>query len=175
MDIKKVNETSPNYQIARDKALEIWEKLRLSPPVQAVDVAQHYGLNVRYCEFKEEYNNISGFIEGSTIFINVEESPQRQNFTIAHELGHYLLGHLENPNYDALYRGPITEQNEKYLEQEANCFAANLLVPQDILIQRIHENPLITEWQLSNSFGVSEEVIVFRKKTLQYSLAHSEI
>ena len=47
-------------------------------------------------------------------------------FTCAHELGHFLLGHIESLG------GPSYETGEK----EANCFARNLLAPH-ILVKRL--------------------------------------
>ena len=48
------------------------------------------------------------------IVYNDAQSPARQRFTLAHELGHFVLGHWEDsPENDAL----------------ADCFARNLLTP----------------------------------------------
>jgi len=161
----------PDYRRAKKEAEKLLQELRLlRPPIMAVDVARHCGLDVRCCELREEYRGkISGFIDAAkkTIFVNDEDPPQRRKFTVAHELGHFLLGHLENPEYDVLYRKPLVEQNEKCLEQEANCFAANLLVPSHMLTGYVEQYPLVADEQLAEIFGVSGEVITFRKKTLQ--------
>lgn len=64
------------------------------------------------------------------VVINDNESVQRIRFTIAHELGHYLLGHLgsNTTNLNRGYNGikPIQET-------EADIFAARLLAPACVL------------------------------------------
>jgi len=49
------------------------------------------------------------------------------------------------------------------IEQEANCFATNLLVPASFLQQYLDDFPDITNQQLSKAFGVSAEVIHYRR------------
>lgn len=55
-------------------------------------------------------------------------------FSIAHELGHYALMHLEDFEETVLrYRGnSLTEVKYQVLEKEANCFARNLISPAPI-------------------------------------------
>ena len=55
-------------------------------------------------------------------------------FSLAHELGHYALSHLEDFDETILrYRGSsLTEEKYSVLEREANCFARNLISPAPI-------------------------------------------
>ena len=55
-------------------------------------------------------------------------------FSLAHELGHYVLLHLEDIDETVLrYRGSnLTEKKYSVLEREANCFARNLISPAPI-------------------------------------------
>lgn len=55
-------------------------------------------------------------------------------FSLAHELGHYVLLHLEDFDETVLrYRGSnLTEKKYSVLEREANCFARNLISPAPI-------------------------------------------
>ncbi|MBQ9947377.1 MAG: ImmA/IrrE family metallo-endopeptidase [Oscillospiraceae bacterium] len=48
----------------------------------------------------------------------------RRRWTLAHELAHILLGHIENSG-----TAPLSE----VCEREADCFAAELLAPMDVL------------------------------------------
>ncbi|MBS4760963.1 MAG: ImmA/IrrE family metallo-endopeptidase [Clostridium sp.] len=139
------------------------------PPVLAKEFAEIHGLSIVYVNFDKinpQYNKISGFIDIDTnkLYVNADESPKRQNFTIAHELGHFLLGHLNSSEYSVLYRN--NELSDSPLEREANCFAANLLVPEKLLRKTLKDYPFITDNQLGNLFGVSEIVIKNRKKHL---------
>lgn len=58
------------------------------------------------------------------LFYNDSESisSARQRFTIAHEIGHIVLGHLK-------FRCKLNPDQYQVLEKEANAFARNLLMP----------------------------------------------
>lgn len=56
----------------------------------------------------------------------------RRNFTIAHELGHYVLGH-------GIASGPelVPTDRTPYQEREADVFAAELLMPEELVAPHI--------------------------------------
>ena len=160
-----------NYIDAEWKAKKVLDdNCLLEPPIIAKDLAEKYGLEVRFVRFEQKYRNVAGFIQSkdglATIYINAEDAPVRQNFTIAHELGHYLLGHVGKPGYEVLLRTPINKEDKTAMEQEADCFAANLLVPENMLKDYLRKYRFISNIELSKLFGVSEDVIGFRKKHL---------
>ena len=68
------------------------------------------------------------------IFYNGKASPERRRFTIAHELGHFILhrGQQQSFNCDkeSVYSGIDTI---RVIEREADDFASNLLMPGDLL------------------------------------------
>ena len=143
----------------------------IEPPVLASEIAKNNGIKVYTVDFSElphSFQVSSGFIdaETNTMYINSADNPKRRNFTIAHELGHYFLGHTQKSEYETLFRLTTKERNHSQLEKDANCFAANLLVPEQMLKKIIQKYPFITNRSLSNVFGVSEEVIYNRKNTL---------
>jgi Zn-dependent peptidase ImmA (M78 family) len=169
--IMTVDSKKANFERAIAKAKEVLEEQCLfDPPVIAERIARNYGLQVRYYKMKPVYAKVAGFIDPKekTIAVNGEDPAHRQNFTIAHELGHYLLEHtLHQPEYEVLYRKqhPLAVTGNKPDEQEANCFAANLLVPSDMLLDYMRF-PFVFDWQLAGIFGVSADVIKYRKKYL---------
>lgn len=57
----------------------------------------------------------------------------RIRWTIAHELGHFILKHNEITNKTILARSSLTQTEYKTFEQEADCFARSLLAPLSIL------------------------------------------
>lgn len=73
------------------------------------------------------------------IYCNSNHTKQMQAFTIAHELGHYFLKHLNNtePGIVCLERdfNRMDESNDekKQREVEANYFAACMLMPLNLL------------------------------------------
>lgn len=83
----------------------------------------------------------------SIIFYNKEKTGNHIRFSCCHELGHYILGHKMNldPNSD-LY---------KKQEIETNYFAAQLLMPEQILIECRKRSKSITPDFLINHFEVS--------------------
>lgn len=163
----------PDFQKAENLASEILKKYYIDqPPVVAKELAEIYRLNVvpvNFAQINPKYSSISGFIDIQTnrLFVNSNESAVRRNFTIAHELGHYLLGHTSSSEYaNLLFRRPLEEQEDPIIEQEANCFAGDLLVPEIFLKEVIQKYPFATNSQLGNIFGVSDTVIRIRKKIL---------
>lgn len=102
------------------------------------------------------------------IFYNQNMPSVRIAFSIAHEIGHIVLGHdIEH----------ITEYRKKndsrfkelygQCEIEANYFAACLLMPEAIINRLKSFGCCITKEFLQTSFGVSESASEIRIKTLR--------
>ena len=78
------------------------------------------------------------FINGEpVIFYNAKHTKEMQAFTIAHELGHFFLKHLENEEAEIIcidrdfQRMDDSDDEKLEREVEANYFAACLLMPLD--------------------------------------------
>lgn len=69
--------------------------------------------------------------EQPVILFNDAETPQRIRFTIGHELGHIVLGHVLPGEYTQQNREP--QPGDDPMEQAANRFAADLLAPACVL------------------------------------------
>lgn len=160
-----LNRNAPDYQLVMaevDRVLR--ENYVIEPPVEPIKIAENYGISVHFMDFDGQKNNLSGFFSWrhKAIVVNEDDNPKRQNFTIAHELGHYVLHRelFENhpEEYQVLMRRPLGA-SEDPLEKEANSFAANLLVPKTML--RKYMNFASVE-ELSNLFNVSADVIGYR-------------
>lgn len=137
-----------------------------SPPVPLTDIVTSYGLDIVYADFSPlpQGNEIAGFIdfENKKIYVNKDDPPNRQRFTIAHELGHYILHPdlIKNESkYKVLLRRPLNDKKYTPEETEANCFAAYLLVPSELL-EKYKDIPNSIN---SSIFAVSENVIKFSK------------
>lgn len=64
------------------------------------------------------------------IAYNKDVTPrERIRFTVAHELGHIFLHHLEELGVPILQRINVNKLLYEVMEDEANCFARNLLCP----------------------------------------------
>lgn len=87
----------------------------------------------------------------------------RRRFTIAHELGHFALGH------GAAYRDPAAHFSAKTFEPDeaaANHFAAQLLMPAELVKTVIKEQGSPTVESLSKRFGVSPMAMKYRLTNL---------
>lgn len=90
--------------------------------------------------FKEDISKLSGFIgygeNGlSIICVNYKRPVGHQNFTLAHELGHWFLHHGQNISDD----DKNCTWSKDMKEQEANMFAAELLYPESLFISDYFE------------------------------------
>jgi len=110
------------------------------------------------------------------IFIEKNDIPTRKRFTMAHELGHYFLhGEKIKESYKAFVDTPNTytlfkkndidvDECDKPMEAEANFFAAELLMPEDVVKEAYKKvkNPEI----LSEIFMVSLQSMKYRLSNL---------
>lgn len=85
------------------------------------------------------HSMIDNLGESTMINKNIED-PARKAFTQAHELGHHFLHPKllrNNRKVNILDQNYKPEKNS--VESEANCFAANLLMPDDVLYSVLYE------------------------------------
>jgi Zn-dependent peptidase ImmA (M78 family) len=150
----------PDYARVKREVTRLHEEFGIVyPPVDPARIARGLGVTVYFVAFNSSQQNISGFFDCDerAIFVNRDEYPLRQTFTIAHELGHKVL-HEEwarSADYKVLLRDQDGDTDD-VREKEANAFAANLLVPRFMLEKyRKQLNPD----QLSQLFAVSVPMI----------------
>lgn len=79
----------------------------------------------------------------------------KQNFTMCHELGHFILGHEGN------YFAESIDDQESLLEREANIFSAVVLMPDIVLLSKIYYS-CDTFQKIQNSLDVSKQALFFR-------------
>lgn len=120
-----------NYQKSRDLAWQILLQEKVTElPVNIVVLCRQMGIRVQYFTPRDGNDGYSTIFLGMPrIFVSKNCSPERQRFTIAHELGHILLGHVGEA--DLVNREPSPGDNP--IEQEANVFASRLLAPACVL------------------------------------------
>lgn len=118
-------------------------------------------------------SNISGYFkyeDGKWIIgINASHHPNRQNFTLAHELGHYMLHKAKNVN---IVDTTLFRNNDKTntIEYMANDFAAKLLMPEDTLRSLIDEKGIKNIGELAEQFDVSASAMKYRVLSLGYKM-----
>lgn len=95
------------------------------------------------------------------IYVNASEVPVRRRFTLAHELGHWICQHLEGHTAPVYCRAEDTAPNAaRALEREANVFAAELLMPEQLV--RREWGMVSTAGELADRFGVSGVAMQWR-------------
>ncbi len=119
-----------NYKNSRDMAWRILLDLGVCElPVKVSDVCRQLGIQVKVTDLDGVSGEVRILRGVPWIMVAAGDSPKRQRFTVAHELGHILLGHVGN--YELINREPAPDDNP--IEQEANVFAARLLAPACVL------------------------------------------
>lgn len=139
---------SSSFRNISKKAYELLEKFGvMSFPIKIEVVARKLGIIIIREPMGDE---VSGFLlfknSMPIIGVNSSQHPNRQRFTIAHEIGHYILGHKSNGlviddnvniHHGAIFRKHDSTAINKSHEVEANVFAAALLMPENILKERL--------------------------------------
>ena len=82
--------------------------------------------------------------EWGIIYNDTIRSPGRQNFTLAHELGHYLLHRQTYPNGLECTNRDMADWDDvrNGIEAEANTFASYLLMPLDDFREQIKDRAI---------------------------------
>ncbi len=146
----------------------IWSKIAggLLIPVDPARIAKELGIDVFEAQLDA---SVSGAIikrpnTDPTILLNREDAPNRQRFTCAHELGHYVL-HSDRPDeYEYIdYRAGLASSGSDDEERFANSFAANLLMPAKEIRARVKDGDSAVE--LAFEFRVSQEAMSNRLKS----------
>lgn len=118
-------------------------------------------------------DNFHDYDSPKVIVVNSSESGARKRFTVMHEIAHYVL---HRDNADEVYAHRDAGQNSR-METEANLFAANVLMPQELIDDAL-ENMSNMYWfeqsvesiiqYIASKFAVSTEAAAVRLRQLQY-------
>ncbi|MDD2208754.1 MAG: ImmA/IrrE family metallo-endopeptidase [Bacilli bacterium] len=130
-----------------------------APPVPIEKIAELFNLKV--VPYSKFHDSISGVIiqqeDLNVVGVNSNHAIVRQRFSIAHELGHYLLGHDSTKMVDTTFDVSTNK------EQQANEFAAELLMPLDLLKKDIENHPREYDIPaLAKRYDVSAQAISVR-------------
>jgi len=114
----------------------------IAGPIDVVYLAKALNIEIRLRDFAKDMSGFAYQKGGEKVIgVNASDSPLRQRFTIAHELGHIYLDPRDDLNVDKnfvlKYRNGLSSQGIDLKEMEANYFAAELLMPEDLLKEDI--------------------------------------
>jgi Zn-dependent peptidase ImmA (M78 family) len=164
----------------------------IAPPVLVTKVADGLGIEIRYEPAEEE---LSGFLlrdvksNRAVIGVNTNHGENRKNFTIAHEIGHFLLHegdviHVDRANagFRVKLRSDEASKGTNIDEIEANLFAAELLMPVAFLKKDLSEigNLDVQDdkveaalQEIAKKYRVSTQALIFRLINLGFIESHS--
>lgn len=150
-------------------------------PIPVERIAKGCGAKIFYQSLD---NDLSGFMyrekSNGLIGVNTHHPAVRQNFTTAHELGHFLLHDQEQVHVDREIRTPlhlrskVSSEGTNELEREANYFAACLLMPSEFierdLVDEEYVDLLDDDFlcKLARKYRVSTQALIIRLKNLDY-------
>lgn len=146
-------------------------------PVDVEAIAERIGIEVLYRDLEEIGDDVSGLLyvdrEETSIFVEIGQPPVRQRFTIAHELGHFFLHNTQHVLKGPMYieRSGVSSTGTKKQEIEANQFAAELLMPRDVIEDRFGCLSYVDEddiEELAEEFNVSIQAMAIRLSSLGY-------
>ncbi len=121
-----------NYQKSRNAAWELLIDCEIKTmPIKITDICKQIGIPVKITDLQGDSDGYTFIHEGQPIIVINKNcaNNSRLRFTVAHELGHIILGHVGK--YALVNREPTSEDNP--IEQEANIFASRLLAPACVL------------------------------------------
>ena len=146
-------------------------------PVPVELVARHLGAEIRYSPFD---GKLAGMLvrrdEGPAVIgVNSAHHINRQRFTIAHECAHFYLHTGRDVYIDRTFRVNVNRRDERSTqavdpdEIEANRFAAELLMPYNLILNDIIEFDIEDDEdleELAAKYRVSVQALTYRINNL---------
>lgn len=139
-------------------------------PIDPVTIAKELGVQVYDTELP---NEVSGALikeagKDPIIALHFDDHRNRKRFSCSHELGHYVSrieSSDDSPEYEYIdLRGQLAANGTDEEEIFANRFAANLLMPENV-VRKLDKDGK-SHFEMAMFFGVSTESLKFRLKNL---------
>jgi len=159
-----------------ERAREVLARFKIqSAPVPVDKIAKGMGAQLRFSPLDGELSGMIFIKDGVPIIgVNSLHHPNRQRFTIAHEVGHLELHrdiisksvHVDKA-FPVLMRDQIAAAGTDQIEVDANQFAAELLMPKFLIDLEIKDGLAdidsdIPLDDLARKFRVSKQAVEYR-------------
>ena len=119
------------------------------------EIIKNLNVILVYYPLKDVRGFYQYFQRNNIIYIDENLSENEQIMVCAHEVGHMIL----HKNSNALFMDTRTHFVTTKYENEANTFAAELLIPDSIIL----DNPGMTKSQIARLSGYNEKIMEFKK------------
>ena len=107
------------------------------------------------------------------LYNDLIENPCHNRWTLAHELGHYILKHNEICATAILGRNSLTEKEYKIYEKEANAFARELLAPLNVICNILNNFSILDIMNLCDlSYEASSYIFKYIVNGLQMGISY---
>jgi Zn-dependent peptidase ImmA (M78 family) len=160
---------------AEREAVDLLDRFHIiRPPIPVEQIVKKLGATIELRPFQGQ---ISGMLyrddHRRVIGVNSREPEVRRRFTVAHEIAHLVLHKgrqmiIDTPARYNLRRGVGSVASDRE-EVEANAFAAELLMPRDMVMAQWQQNtakravpPSQLVGELATKFDVSTQAMGYR-------------
>jgi hypothetical protein len=135
MRAKTLNDLPIKLTLAGNAASKIIDKYGItsSEHIRLRDIAFREGAFVIEEPVARATASLVKSKNGATIRISPFDRPERKRFSIAHELGHLKLNHVEGKLQKACTEKDMRSWYKKSIETEANYFASELILPTTLI------------------------------------------
>jgi Zn-dependent peptidase ImmA (M78 family) len=172
--------TSRTVRSPQQEAARILAQFKTTkPPVPIEKIARGLGAHIRFSPLDDEISGMIYIKDGVPIIgVNSLHGPNRQRFTMAHEIGHLILHrdlmskevHVDK-QFQILRRDYNSASGSERIEIQANQFAAELMMPRELLRQAIGPQAIDIDdsaqlKRLALKFKVSEDAMRYRVTNL---------
>lgn len=153
--------------IARAKARYLLREYNVShPPVYPEELAERLNIKIHYhwvddIDFSFSLKKQNKYI----ICVHISGNQGRDRWSVAHELGHIVLGHYELYSVDTITTDRLTDHERYILDREADIFTEELLMPAEWIVQYKQ-----SQSDLKELFKVSKEAMSIRLGKLNCSV-----
>ncbi|MDO8447073.1 MAG: ImmA/IrrE family metallo-endopeptidase [Deltaproteobacteria bacterium] len=145
---------------------------RIINKLSTTNLKQLQGLNIEVVrqDFQGDLKDVSAILikekRKAVIAVNADHTDTRQRFSIAHELGHLIL-HSNTENLKIEKQFFTRSDSVRSLDElEANEFAAELLMPEELIINDFFKKVIEDEDSvisvLAKKYKVSEAALTYR-------------
>ncbi len=150
------------YELRKSErtATELIDQFGIQSPedIRLEDIAYALGIRVIVSKLEKAAARLVRYADHAVVRISDQERNEgRMRFSLAHEIGHFLLHEKSGPLHQCTEQDMLTWESNVNPEVEANVFASELLMPSQMIIPYSQVSPvdLSRAQKICDDFSVS--------------------